>query len=109
MEKIPFDSSITAKIYHSAKVTLYGYVGGYLVDWGRLPYEEITATVAEVEAAVKGKSSITEESTELEKVCDKLLKSIVSALLEVEAPAKKEVVKEETPVEKKAPASKKKK
>lgn len=109
MEKIPFDSSITAKIYHSAKVALYGYVGGYLVDWGKLPYEELTATVAEVEAAVKGKSSITSESTELEKVCDKLLKSIVSALLEVEAPAKKEVVKEETPVEKKAPASKKKK
>jgi hypothetical protein len=107
MEQLKFDTSITAKIFHSAKRSLYEYVGANIPEWGRLSYEELNATVERVELSLKGKSSLPEEPSDVHNIEEKLLKAIISVLLEQEAKPTTEKPKEEA--EKKAPASKKKK
>jgi hypothetical protein len=117
MEELKFDTSITAKIFHSAKKALQEYVGNNIPEWGRMHHTELNQIVDRVELCLKGKSILEENPTSVELVEEKLLKAISSALLEQEkpVPAKKEVapvaeVKEEVKVEapKKAPAKKKK-
>jgi hypothetical protein len=116
MEKIPFDSSITAKIFHQAMKSLHDYVGVQTREWGQLTVTELNDTVDRVELSLKGKSVYEGDLTPVQEVEEKLLKAISSALLKAEkkeAPAVKEEVKEE-PVAvksepKKVPASKKKK
>jgi hypothetical protein len=117
MEKIPFDSSITAKIFHQAIKSLHEYVGVQTREWGQLTVTELNDTVDRVELSLKGKSVYEGDLTPVQEVEEKLLKAISSALLKAEkkeAPAVKEEVKEEPVAVKsepkpKAPASKKKK
>jgi hypothetical protein len=115
MEKIPFDSSITAKIFHQAMKSLHEYVGVQTREWGQLTVTELNDTVDRVELSLKGKSVYEGDLTPVQEVEEKLLKAISSALLKAEkkeAPAVKEEVKEE-PVAvksepKKVPVKKKK-
>jgi hypothetical protein len=115
MEKIPFDSSITAKIFHQAIKSLHEYVGVQTREWGQLTVTELNDTVDRVELSLKGKSVYEGDLTPVQEVEEKLLKAISSALLKAEkkeAPAVKEEVKEE-PVAvksepKKVPVKKKK-
>jgi hypothetical protein len=115
MEKIPFDSSITAKIFHQAMKSLHDYVGVQTREWGQLTVTELNDTVDRVELSLKGKSVYEGDLTPVQEVEEKLLKAISSALLKAEkkeAPAVKEEVKEE-PVAvksepKKVPVKKKK-
>jgi hypothetical protein len=117
MEELKFDTSITAKIFHSAKKALQEYVGNNIPEWGRMHHTELNQIVDRVELCLKGKSILEENPTSVELVEEKLLKAISSALLKAEkkeAPAVKEEVKEEPVAVKsepkpKAPASKKKK
>jgi hypothetical protein len=117
MEELKFDTSITAKIFHSAKKALQEYVGNNIPEWGRMHHTELNQIVDRVELGLKGKSILGENPTSVELVEEKLLKAISSALLKAEkkeAPAVKEEVKEEPVAVKsepkpKAPASKKKK
>ena len=116
MEKIPFDSSITAKIFHQAMKSLHEYVGVQTHEWGQLTVTELNDTVNRVELSLKGKSVYEGELTPIQEVEEKLLKAISSALLKAEkkeAPAVKEEVKEEPVAVKvepkpKAPVKKKK-
>jgi hypothetical protein len=107
MEELKFDTSITAKIFHSAKKALQEYVGNSIPEWGRMHHTELNQIVDRVELCLKGKSTLEENPTSVELVEEKLLKAISSALLE-QAPVTE--VKEEVKVEapKKAPAKKKK-
>jgi len=115
MEKIPFDSSITAKIFHQAMKSLHEYVGVQTREWGQLTVTELNDTVDRVELSLKGKSVYEGDLTPVQEVEEKLLKAISSALLKAEkkeAPAVKEEVKEETVAvksePKKVPVKKKK-
>jgi hypothetical protein len=115
MEKIPFDSSITAKIFHQAMKSLHEYVGVQTREWGQLTVTELNDTVDRVELSLKGKSVYEGDLTPVQEVEEKLLKAISSSLLKAEkkeTPAVKEEVKEE-PVAvksepKKVPVKKKK-
>jgi hypothetical protein len=117
MEKIPFDSSITAKIFHQAMKALHEYVGVQTREWGQLALTELNGTVDRVELSLKGKSVYQGDLTPIQEAEEKLLKAISSALLKEEkkdTPVVKEEVKEEPVAVKsepkpKAPASKKKK
>jgi hypothetical protein len=107
MEELKFDTSITAKIFHSAKKALQEYVGNNIPEWGRMHHTELNQIVDRVELCLKGKSILEENPTSVELVEEKLLKAISSALLEQAPVAEvKEEVKAEAP--KKAPAKKKK-
>ena len=107
MEELKFDTSITAKIFHSAKKALQEYVGNNIPEWGRLHYTELNEMVDRVELGLKGKSILGENPTSVELVEEKLLKAISSVLLEQALVAEvKEEVKAEAP--KKAPVKKKK-
>jgi hypothetical protein len=107
MEELKFDTSITAKIFHSAKKALQEYVGNNIPEWGRMHHTELNQIVDRVELCLKGKSILEENPTSVELVEEKLLKAISSILLEQAPVAEaKEEVKAEDP--KKAPAKKKK-
>jgi hypothetical protein len=53
MEELKFDTSITAKIFHSAKKALQEYVGNNIPEWGRLHYTELNEIVDRVELGLK--------------------------------------------------------